>query len=97
MAAQLVIPQIVGMHATPEQLHVEYAQRVGTILNDNEEARKNSDENWNAADPDIKKVGSVPRVVWLLWEQMGITNDSNELLKALERNQEFKTTEKKLI
>lgn len=59
--------------------------------------RKNSDENWQKADPDIKAVGRVPKALWLLWEQQGITEDSDLLMKALERNPEFKRTEKRLI
>lgn len=61
------------------------------------EQRKVSDENWQKGDPDIKAVGRVPKALWLLWEQQGITEDANELMRALERHPEFKRTEKRLI
>ena len=74
-----------------------HGQVVGHILNFCEEERKNSDENWQRADEDIKPVGRIPRVVMMLWQQMGIMDDANELMKALERNPEWKRTNKRLI
>lgn len=92
----LAKPKIVGITTTPEKMRVDFAQRTGTILNRNEQDRKNSDDNWKK-DEDIKLVGRVPRIVWMLWQQLGITEDENELARALERNSEYKTTEKRLI
>lgn len=71
-----------------------HGQFVGRILNFNEEQRKNSDDNWRKADEDIKPVGRIPRCVAMLWQQMGILDDAEELMKALERNPEYKRTEK---
>jgi len=74
-----------------------HAQFDGYIREFCHEERKNSDENWQKADEDIKAVGRVPKALWLLWEQQGITEDATELMKALERNPEFKRTNKCLI
>jgi aspartate oxidase len=78
------------------QFIAEHAQDVSAVFNSNEDIRKNSDEDWNKAG-NMKLVARVPQVVWLMWESMGITDDPQELLKALERNAEWKTTEKQLI
>lgn len=80
-----------------DQQIATHAQFDGYIRRFNYEERKNSDENWQKADPDLKAVGRVPKAVWLLWEQQGITEDANELMKALERHPEWKRTEKQLI
>ncbi len=73
-----------------------HGQDIKPYLEDNYEEKKHTDENWKACDT-MKRVGSVPWAVWLLWESLGITENPKELLKALERNPEFKTTEKRLI
>ena len=72
-----------------------HVQDIAPVFNSNEEIRKNSDEDWSKAGH-MKQVGRVPVSVWLLWESMGITEDPKELLKALERNPEWKTTVKQL-
>ena len=93
---QLIRPQIIGITDTPDKIAVTWGQTVGRILNRNEADRRNSDENWEK-DEDIKLVGRIPRSIWMLWKEAGITEDEKELEKALERNPEYKTTEKRLI
>ena len=74
-----------------------YAQDFRDVWEFNERQRLDSADNWQKADPDIKPVARVPRVVWLLWQQQGICDDENELMRALERHPEWKRTEKRLI
>jgi hypothetical protein len=80
---------------TEKEFVAEHVEDVSSVFNSNEDIRKNSDEDWNKAGH-MKLVGRVPEVVWLMWESMGITDNPKELLKALERNAEWKTTEKQL-
>lgn len=94
---RLLEPQLVRKYVEGDKQIGVHAQRVGLILNANEEDRKNSDENWSKSDPDIKRVGCIPRTIAILWQQNGIMDDPDELMKALERNPEYKTTEKRLI
>lgn len=93
---QLIKPQIIDIKQTPEKMQVTWGQRVGRILNRNEQDRLNSNENWKR-DEDMKHVGRIPRSVYMLWKEAGILDDEKELDKALERNPEYKTTEKRLI
>lgn len=74
-----------------------HGQETKHILEENARRRKNSDEEWANSDPDMKQAASIPMVVWLLWESAGITKDKKQLLKAIERNKEYKVTEKRLI
>lgn len=74
-----------------------HGQTVGDILNFNEEQRKNSDENWQKADADLKPVARIPRATWIKLQQLGIADDADELMKFLERNPIYKRTEKRLI
>lgn len=94
--AQVIKPVITGIQQTPDKIKVTWAQRIGNILNRNETDRLNSDENWKR-DDDIKLVGRIPRSTYMLWKDAGILDDEKELDRALERNPEYKTTEKRLI
>ncbi len=87
---------LIDIEEEGDKIKFTHGQEIREYLEDNKEARKYTDENWKACKT-MKRVGSIPFAVWLLWESMGITNDPKELLKALERNPEFKTTEKRLI
>lgn len=93
---ELIRPQIIGVSKSPESMQVTWGQTVGRILNQNEIDRKDSDDNWKQ-DKDIKLVGRIPRSIWMLWQEAGITDDEAALERALERNPEYKTTEKRLI
>jgi len=80
-----------------DKFYARHTQDVSAVMNLNEEQRKNTDDDWRV-DKEFKHVGRVPRVIWLLWESMGITEDPKELLKALERHKDtLKTTDKQLI
>ena len=73
-----------------------YAQDVSAICNQNEEDRKEG--NYEDRKSEFRKVASIPMVIWNMWENSGITQDKNELRRAIERHKhEFKTTEKRLI
>lgn len=65
------------------------------ILVKNEQDRKRSDEMWNAS-PEWKFVARIPLAQWLAWEALGITQDDKALLKAIERQSELKTTNRRL-
>lgn len=88
--------ELIDIEEKDDKIKLVHGQDITEYLKDNYEDRKYSDENWGACDT-MKRVGSVPWAVWLLWESLGITENPKELLKALERNPEFKTTEKRLI
>lgn len=88
--------ELIDIQEDKDKIKYIHGQDITPYLEDNYENRKYSDEHWKAS-KDMKRVGSIPWAVWLLWESVGITNDPKELLKALERNPEFKTTEKRLI
>ncbi len=45
----------------------------------------------------FRHVGEVPVAIWTLWENMGVTQDPKELLKALERHPKFRTSTGKLL
>jgi len=90
---EIIKPQIIGINQTSEKLQVAWGQRVGSILNQNEISRRNSAENWKR-DEDIKHYARIPRIVWMLWQSLGITEDEKELDKAIERNAALKVTEK---
>lgn len=88
---------LVGAQFNDMRFEAKHAQTVGPILNSNEFLRNHTDENWDTT-KDMKLVGRVPQVVWLLWESMGITKDPKELLKALKRHKlEYMTTTKQFI
>jgi len=78
-----------------ESFRSAFVQNIRTLLEMNYEQRKNSDENWNKH-KDWKHVGRIPYSVYLEWQRLGITEDPKALLRALELNKEFKTTEKRL-
>lgn len=75
---------------------ITHGQECVDILQDNYEAKKNTDEIWNKS-PEMKQVGAIPFIVAELWKSMGIMDNPKELMRALERNPEFKTTAKRLI
>lgn len=87
---------LLGERKEEDKVYHTHGQDIRPILEENARRRKNSDADW-ASDPDMKQAASIPMAVWLLWESTGITNDKKELLKAIERNKEYKTTEKQLI
>lgn len=72
-----------------------HVQEIGGILHANALDRQNSDENWNQS-KDLKLGARVPVSVWFMWEQVGITKDDKLLKAALNRNPEYKVTEKEL-
>ncbi len=74
---------------------VTHHQDVSGILKANALDRQNSDENWKCG-KDMKLGARVPMAVWLMWEQAGITKDDKALRAALNRNPEYKVTEKEL-
>ena len=88
--------RIIGLEAEGDKLKVTHGQETKSILLNNQEARKYTNEVW-AQGKDLKQVASVPFVVWALWEACGITKDPKELLKAIERNKEWKVVDKQLI
>lgn len=88
--------KLIDIQEEKDNIKIIHGQECEEILRDNYELKKYSNENWQACD-NLKKVGSIPWAVWLFWESVGITEDPKELLRALERNPEFKTTEKRLI
>ena len=73
-----------------------HVQDTTSILAFNAEQRRNSDENWQKADEDLKAVARIPLSVWLRLEAAGIADDAKELDKWLEENPQFKRTEKQL-
>lgn len=87
---------IIGLRGEKDKLIITHGQEISDILRDNYEARNHTDEVWKQG-KDIKQIASVPFVVWLLWESCGITKDPVELLKAIERNKEYKVVDKRLI
>ena len=91
-------PVLVDYRLVGDEQIGTHAQCVGNILNFNEEQRKHSDANWQLADPDIKPVARIPRVVWMSLNRMGITDTeaAKELMQWLERNPQWKRTEKQL-
>ena len=79
-----------------DQKIYHYGQRVGDIMNDNEQ-RRNDSPSWNNQS-EFRQVASVPAIVWNLWESVGITTDQKELRKALMRHKnEHMVVEQKLI
>ena len=76
-----------------DNYHVKQVQNVEPILKDNAKDRLYSNENWQAT-KDMKKIASVPLVLWCLWESLGITQDDEALKAALRRHQEVLTTNK---
>lgn len=92
---ELIDAQLVGVQRGDGVIAGHYSQRVGEILNANEEDRINSDENWSKADPDMKKVARIPRVVYMQLQQAGVVDDPQQLLQFLERNPQYKVTDKK--
>lgn len=79
------------------EIKVTHGQTVGHILNANEIHRKNSDEHWNNGSKTMQHVGCISEVAWVMLQAQGIANDPKEILRWLERNPEYKVTEKKLI
>lgn len=73
-----------------------HGQVVGDILNFNEDQRKNSDENWQRADEDIKPVARIPRIVWTYLQTIGLDQDAEGLMLWLEKHPEWKRTEKRI-
>lgn len=88
--------KLIGLKEDGDKLIITHGQDTTSILKNNYEARKHTNEVWKHG-KDIKQVASIPFVVWLLWESCGITKDPIELLKAIERNKEYKVVDKRLI
>lgn len=78
-----------------DRFRVTHIQNVTPILEANRLDRLHSDLNWQQG-KDMKHAARVPMATWLLWESMGITSDDKLLMEALNRNPEYKTTEKTL-
>lgn len=76
-----------------DNTHFKTVQNVEPILKENYQERKHSNENWNAQG-DFKKIASVPLVLWLEWERLGITDDPEALKAALRQHQEVLVTNK---
>lgn len=85
-----------GARFAGDKIICTHVQQVGDILNDNERMRIDTGENWDKSE-DLKLAARIPFSVYFLWESIGITQDPKELAKALERNPEYKTTDKRLI
>lgn len=77
------------------RFRVTHVQDVAQILESNRLDRQNSDANWQAG-KDLKMGARVPVSIWFMWEQAGITKDDKQLRAALNRNPEYKVTEKEL-
>lgn len=78
-----------------EIVEIIYIQDIYEILKHNYEQRKYSDENWNK-DKNVKYVGRIPITDWWKLQDMGITEDDKALEKAIEMNEQWKATTKKL-
>ena len=75
-----------------------YVQDERPILEDNFEARKNSDIHERTADLDMGfRFASIPRSEYIKLQKMGIADDPQALMKYLEQNPQYKTTNKRLI
>jgi hypothetical protein len=75
-----------------------YVQDQSPILKDNYEARKNSDIHERTADLDMGfKFASIPKSIYIQMQQMGIADDPQAIMKFLEQNPQYKTTNKRLI
>ncbi|KAB0668945.1 hypothetical protein F6V30_13995 [Oryzomonas sagensis] len=96
MEIEVIKPELLVYQTDGHEMFATHGQVVGRIMNFNEEQRKNSEENWNAADPDMKPVARIPRVVAIKLQQLGILEDADELGKWLERHPEYKRTEKQI-
>lgn len=88
--------QLLNVQTTEESIRAVHGQFTGHITNFNEEQRKNSDENWQRADADMKPVARIPRIVWIYLQSMGISDDPEELARWLDMHPEYKRTEKHL-
>ncbi|MEW6095365.1 MAG: hypothetical protein AB1567_02395 [bacterium] len=74
-----------------------YGEEITDVLKANYEDRKNTDEIWKKG-KEMKSAGRIPATVFLEWEKLGLTQDSDDLLKMLEKyHPEYKTTTKRLI
>ena len=91
-------PILVDYKEEGDQQIATHAQDVSRIFNFNEEQRKHSDENWKLADPEIKPVARIPRVVWMHLTRLGITDTdaAMELMQWLEKFPMWKRTEKQI-
>jgi hypothetical protein len=91
-------PVLVDHFTHGDEQVATHAQDISRIFNFCEEQRKNSDENWKLADPDIKPVARIPRVVWMALQRQGLTDTdaAKELMQWLELFPMWKRTEKTL-
>lgn len=78
-----------------ELVEILYIQDIYEILKHNYEQKKCSEENWDK-DKDVKYVGRIPITDWWRLQDLGITEDDKALEKAIELNQQWKATNKKL-
>lgn len=76
-------------------LKVRHTQKVGGILRDNYECRKNTDEIWNKG-KDMKQVASIDLATFLELQKHGITEDTTLFLRWLENHPEYKVVNKTL-
>lgn len=67
-----------------DKLVITHLQNMNSILEFNYEAKKRSNDIWQAGDKDIKFIGRVPALVYDDWEKNGITKDQKAYKKALE-------------